>query len=106
MVETLVKLSAGTPEQINLYDAVTESIKKLIFESDKVNLRYVYPEESGQHRIKLQIGGVQLPLSNYGSGVEQILALASEIMKNGSNKIVMIEEPEAHFHPSLQSLLR
>jgi predicted ATP-dependent endonuclease of OLD family len=101
-VEALVKLRDGTPEYIKLYDAVMDGIKNLIFESDKANLRFVYPEESGKHRMKLQLGKVQLPLSSYGSGVEQVLSLASEIMKNGSNKIVMIEEPEAHFHPSLQ----
>jgi predicted ATP-dependent endonuclease of OLD family len=101
-VEALVKLRDGTPEYIGLYDSVMEGIKKLIFESDKINLRYVYPEENGEHKMKLQLGKVQLPLSSYGSGVEQILALASEIMKNGSNKMVMIEEPEAHFHPLLQ----
>jgi len=101
-VEALVKLRDGPPEHIKLYDAIMDGVKKLIFESDKVNLRYVYPEEGGKHRMKFQLGKVQLPLSSYGSGVEQILALASEIMKNGSNKIVLIEEPEAHFHPLLQ----
>lgn len=101
-VEALVNLRDGTPEYIKLYDAVMDGIQKLVFDSDKVNLRYVYPEESGKHRMKLQLGKIQLPLSSYGSGVEQILALASDIMKNGSNKIVLIEEPEAHFHPLLQ----
>lgn len=102
VVEALVKLRDGEPEYTKLYDAVMESIRKFIFENDQIDVRYVYPEESGKHRIKLQLAGVQLPLSSYGSGVEQILAIASEIMKNGSNKIVLIEEPEAHFHPSLQ----
>ncbi len=101
-VEALVKLRDGPPEHIKLYDAIMDGVKKLIFERDKVNLRYVYPEEGGKHRMKFQLGKVQLPLSSYGSGVEQILALASEIMKNGSNKTVLIEEPEAHFHPLLQ----
>jgi len=62
----------------------------------------VYPGESGNRQVRIQIGELQLPLSHYGSAVEQMLALAAEIVRHGSSKVILIEEPEAHFYPELQ----
>ena len=102
IVESLSRLRDGEPGDINLHERVSDSIKGLVFESENVDMRFVYPEDKGKRKIKIQLEQLPLPLSNYGSGVEQIFVLASEIIRNGTNKIVLIEEPEAHFHPDLQ----
>lgn len=102
IVESLFSLSQGSPQEIELHDSVVDYIKSLVFAGESQHIRFVYPEEGGSRRIKVQVGRLQLPLSHYGSGVEQMLALAAEIVQHGANKVILIEEPEAHFHPDLQ----
>jgi len=102
IVESLFSLSQGSPEKIELHDSVVDYIKSLVFAGESKRIRFVYPEEDGKRRIKIQVGRLQLPLSHYGSGVEQVLALAAEIVRHSSNKVFLIEEPEAHFYPDLQ----
>lgn len=101
IVESLFRLSYGSPEEIDLHDRLVGYIKNLVFAGESQNIRFVYPEESGKHRLKIQVGRVQLPLNSYGSGLEQMLSLAAQIVLKGKNKIILIEEPEAHFYPRL-----
>ena len=102
IVESLSSLRDGVPHDRKLEKSVINYIKTLIFADESQEISFVYPGETGRHQIKIQIGELQLPLSHYGSGVEQMLALAAEIVRHGSNKVILIEEPEAHFHPELQ----
>lgn len=102
VIESICRLRDGVPRDKKLHKSVVDYIKTLVFAGESQEISFVYPEESGKRRIKIQVGELQLPLSHYGSGVEQMLALAAEIVRHGSNKVVLIEEPEAHFHPDLQ----
>lgn len=102
VVESLASLRDGVPQSRKLEKSVVNYIKSLIFADESQEISFVYPEEGGKHRIKIQVGELQLPLSHYGSGVEQMLAIAAEIVRHGPNKVILIEEPEAHFHPHLQ----
>ncbi len=101
-IESLYRLNHGSPDEIDLHERLVGYIKNLVFIGETQNIRFVYPEENGRHRLKIQVGRVQLPLSSYGSGLEQMLALAVQIVQQGTNKIILIEEPEAHFYPRLQ----
>lgn len=102
IVESLSKLSNGTPEERRLEQRVVDFIKKLIFVDENQEISFVYPGDTSKHQVKIQIGDLQLPLSHYGSSVEQMLVLAANIVRHGTNNLVMIEEPEVHFHPGLQ----
>ena len=103
IIESLSRLHDGIPTERTLHKNVVDYIKTLVFVDESQEISFVYPPgEGGKRQIKIQIGELQLPLSHYGSGVEQMLALAAEIVRHGSNKVVLIEEPEAHFHPYLQ----
>jgi hypothetical protein len=102
IIESLSKLRDGVPRKRQLEKSVITYIKSLIFTNETQEFSFVYPEDKGKHRIKIQIGELQLPLTHYGSSVEQMLSLAAIIIKQGNNKIILMEEPEAHFHPFLQ----
>lgn len=45
-----------------------------------------------------------LELSNLGTGIEEIIMIAAVVACN-NNKLIIIEEPEIHLHPTLQSKL-
>jgi hypothetical protein len=102
VVEAIFALSQGGAREIELHDAIQKCIKRLVFADENQDIRFVYPAEGGRHRLNIQVGRLQLPLAQYGSGVEQMLVLASEIVRHGAHRIILVEEPEAHFHPHLQ----
>ena len=104
IIESLVGLRDGRQGKRAVLSQVKEFVKELIFTGQAQDIDFVFPidESSNKRTIEIEVGGLQLPLSHYGSAVEQMLSLAAEIVRNGTNKIVMIEEPEAHFHPELQ----
>lgn len=49
-------------------------------------------------------GTIRLPLSNFGTGVHQIIILLTAIMHDDGH-VFGIEEPEIHLHPTLQQKL-
>ena len=59
---------------------------------------------SEQDIIQVEVDGCMLPLSSLGTGIHEVIILASAatILEN---QIVCIEEPEIHLHPLLQKLL-
>lgn len=55
----------------------------------------------GKRTIYVTIDGIEQPISNLGSGIEQLIVIGM-----GSfmfpNQLVLIDEPEIHFHPRTQ----
>ncbi len=54
--------------------------------------------------ILLKMHGKWIPINNVGFGISQILPVIFEVLTS-RNKMMVIDEPEIHLHPSLQSKL-
>jgi predicted ATPase len=49
--------------------------------------------------------GITVPITHVGFGVSQILPVVVEGLRMPANSILILEQPEIHLHPRLQSLL-
>lgn len=54
--------------------------------------------------INVRTGNSFLPIEALGSGIHEVFILASEIVSR-PNQTILLEEPEAHLHPTLQRRL-
>jgi len=104
-VNSLASLRDAGQAELTIFSRVQDFIKELIFAGDRDILVNFPPRQGGRRDIQIKAGELLLPLSHYGSGVDQMLALATQIVRHGSNRVVLIEEPEAHFYPDLQRKL-
>ncbi len=100
--QALAGLKEGRQDAYRMFALVQDSMNELIFSREGRPIELRFPGETTAKRVEIAAGELVLPLSHYGSSVEQMLALATQIVQHGTNKIILIEEPEAHFHPDLQ----
>lgn len=109
VTEKLMKLRDGVLEDRKKFLEIKNFVRKLAYskipesELDRVELIFPRSEgENGKHLLKLNIDDNILPLSQLGSGVEQLVYLAVEILVEKNGTIFLIEEPEMNFHAKLQ----
>jgi predicted ATPase len=55
--------------------------------------------------IYISQGGQKIPIINVGFGASQILPVIFRVLSNDGKELYVIDEPEIHLHPSLQSKL-
>ena len=71
-----------------------------VLSNDTVNLRVPYPRDT----INVTIDGKTLPLESLGTGIQELIIIAS-ISTLLDDQFICIEEPELHLHPLLQRKL-
>lgn len=101
IIETLDRFqhpTIGHDEDKIKFQKVEELIQKLIH-LPKAKLEIV-----DKKHILIENEGLRIPLESYGTGVHELIILATALISL-ENVIFCIEEPEIHFHPLLQKEL-
>ncbi len=69
-------------------------------------VEYVNPEKDDNNYFSVSItpkaGGGNIPLTHCGTGVEQILVLATVVVTSTPGSIICIDEPHSYLHPSAE----
>lgn len=81
------------------FDSINNFLKAVTGELDA---EFEIPAD--KRYVRVYMNGRRLPLANLGTGIHQTLMIAAFCTLN-DNKIMCIEEPELHLHPSLQRKL-
>jgi predicted ATP-dependent endonuclease of OLD family len=102
LVKKLAKLEKpryDTPELKEQFKAINHFLQTVTGDNTAI---IEIPSE--QNIIQVLMNGRTLPLSSLGTGIHEVIILASAATIC-QNQILCIEEPEIHLHPSLQKQL-
>ncbi len=105
LVNDIMNFRDGDRSKREKFNKIKEFIRNLTFPTaGKDQFELIIPRRPGKNIFYLGIEdrGRVLPLENFGSGVEQVVSMVVNLMKNDQGKIVLLEEPEVHLHPGLQ----
>jgi predicted ATPase len=78
-------------------------ISKIVIDIDSFKVNAIV--EGLISETLIRENGKYIPISHVGFGISQILPLISTVLMTAEKSICIIDEPEAHLHPSLQSRL-
>ncbi|MFI4911779.1 MAG: ATP-dependent nuclease [Sedimentisphaeraceae bacterium JB056] len=102
LVKELAKLEKPRYDQQHLKEKFEEINNFLQTVTGNNTARIEIPSE--QNMIQVDMDGKTLPLSSLGTGLHQVIIIASAATVL-ENQVICIEEPEIHLHPLLQRQL-
>ncbi|BAK15701.1 uncharacterized conserved protein [Solibacillus silvestris StLB046] len=90
-------------KKVQFGEIFTIWIKKMLGEQYTISSKKV---EKDLYNIIIgnKDSGMELTLDQVGFGISQILPIITMILSSKKNDIILIENPEVHLHPKLQSL--
>ncbi|MDR4950816.1 AAA family ATPase [Chryseobacterium sp. ES2] len=94
-------------------DSITETLKKHSSLISKVNLWFekfglsvgVEDVKEVIHRLKINQNGLSLDITDVGFGISQVLPIIVQGFLSKPDSLTIIEQPEIHLHPMMQSEL-
>jgi predicted ATPase len=102
------KYENGTIEFYDDKDTLENAVNYWICDVFKMATRIkVNQIQSGMmYRIEVQNdAGLKVPINHVGFGISQVLPIVVEGLISESRSILVLEQPEIHLHPNVQSLL-
>ncbi len=105
--EVVNSYSISTIDSIQLIDLFRErsDIKKKVngwMKKFNINVDIDQLEEV-IHKIRINHGGLSLDLTDVGFGISQVMPIIAQCYLARPNSITLIEQPEIHLHPKMQS---
>ncbi|WP_343608714.1 AAA family ATPase [Chryseobacterium oranimense] len=94
-------------------DSITQTLKKHSNLVSKVNLWFekfglsvgVEDVKEVIHRLKINQNGLSLDITDVGFGISQVLPIIVQGFLSKQHSLTIIEQPEIHLHPMMQSEL-
>lgn len=71
--------------------------------AEAVNVKETIPSLATE--IILSIDGKDVPINNVGFGISQLIPVVFGVLNSDDEQLCIVDEPEIHLHPSLQSKL-
>lgn len=102
IIESLAKLQnppLANRDDYEKFSQINTFVKKVL-ENDSAEIEVPY----GRDMILVHMDGRTLPLQSLGTGIHEVIILASAATLL-DNSILCVEEPELHLHPALQRKL-
>lgn len=102
------KKDNGTIEYFDDKDILEKAVNYWICEEFQMaSLIKVHPIQSGMmYRIEVHNkDGLKIPINHVGFGISQILPIVVEGLISEKNSMLILEQPEIHLHPNVQSKL-
>ena len=93
------KLSSILHKNTSLKNKINDWFKRFDLEIDISQIKNII------HSIKVKDKGINLDITDVGFGVSQILPVILQPYLSSDSGIIIIEQPEVHIHPKMQSEL-
>lgn len=91
----------------DVFDEITRFIVGAFPSIERIStgLSAAHAAPAGETQIKYRHVSDPIPLRSCGSGVEQLLALATSVLSAESTRRILIDEPQAYLHPHAERSL-
>lgn len=102
LIQVLETLRTGNSDK---FQRIEDFVSACLPNIQRVQIPWIEVSGSSQKQVTLRTGNLSRPLSDFGSGTEQLLILATILATTSDEGLILLEEPENHLHPSAQRFI-